>query len=447
MEPFPGFLSLAQWLVFLTSVAFILGARIPHAVLWTVAGLVMAAYAWIAVTMITLPGDASLFWRAGQAVWARTNPYLGTFVINPPPALIWYAAMAMIPQGPYLIFWRMLGTVAFGSVTFAAHGALGAEREDRPWRLPPVAVALLAAAVAISVSTREGLVVMNSTFTTTLCLVAAIACRDRVRPVAAGIFLALASVKITTLLPFLLLFFRGKDRNTWIAMIAAGLLITLLVIPPSGLPAALQTNLTSIREEGGAGGMSDYAFENPLSTNLVAFDHAIYHLGIRDRTWVKTGQMIVLISLGAWVAWQLYRSPELAHAPACAIVACYSALFLYHRIYDMAILAIPLVYCAGRGLREPGRVKWAYRLCAVGLLWVPHLRINVLDRLIPYARQPGILARLIEAVVLPQAVWIILGSLVLLVVAERYSLPAAPAPANGGAPALPASGAPGPAAS
>jgi len=433
MEPFAGFLAIAQWLSFLTCIAYIFGARIPLPVVWTVAGLVLAAFAWTAVTMIVLPGDAILFWKAGDAVWKRANPYHGTFVLNPPPSLIWYAALALIPQGPYLVLWRLLCTISFGGAAFAVQGALGREPKDRPWGLPSAAVALFASAVAISVSSRLGLLVLNSTFLTTVCILGALACRDRARPVAAGILLALASVKITTLLPFLLLFFRPQDRKTWIALIAAGLLFTVVAVPPSGLPAALRTCLANISEENSQGQMSDYSFESDTNTDLVSLNYAIYHLGIRDRGWVRIAQLLLTVALGIWVTRQIYRSPSISHAPACAIVACYSVLFLYHRLYDMTILAIPLIYCAGRGLQESGPFRWAYRLCAAGLLWVLHLRLNVLERFIPRAKEGGFAGRLIEAVLLPQATWIVLAALIVLIVTERRlaspaasPLPAAP---------------------
>jgi hypothetical protein len=45
---------------------------------------------------------------------------------------------------------------------------------------------------------------------------------------------------------------------------------------------------------------------------------------------------------------QAQLSQALPNAAAWSVVACYSALFLYHRLYDMSVLAIPLVHAASR---------------------------------------------------------------------------------------------------
>ena len=130
-------------------------------------------------------------------------------------------------------------------------------------------------------------------------------------------------------------------------------------------------------------------------------------------------QALVLLALGAWILGALIRRPDLPRARACAIVACYSAIFLYHRLYDMSILAIPLVYAAGRALSAQGRDRWIYRATALGLVWVLHLRTNHLEKVIPYARQAGFLPRVVEALILPHATWIVLLAVMALLWVER----------------------------
>jgi hypothetical protein len=427
-----------QLLIFLAAGALILGVRLPRALLWLLSAIGFLTFGWIVFTMGWITSDAEEFWKAGRAVWERRNPYLGdglerevdTTILFPPPALVWFAFLSMLPMQAFLAVFRFLAATSLGAATFAAHGSLGAETPDRPWRLPPPVLALFASAVALCHSSRHGLVDMSNTFITTMCILGAVACRDRARPVGAGILLALGSMKTTTMLPFLLLFLRRQDRKTWIALSAAGLLLTALMLPPAILPAAIERNFSNIKYSTRPGGVNDFSWENPHTVNLVSLDYAIYHLGIRDRGAVKIGQLLVVAALGAWVARQLLRRPGLSLAPACAVVACFASLFMYHRLYDMTILAIPLVYCAGRAMKEPGRIRWAYRLCAAAVLWVLFLRANHIERLLPRAHQPGFLNRLIEAVILPQAIWAVLGALVVLVVTERRLSGAAAAPAE-----------------
>jgi hypothetical protein len=150
---------------------------------------------------------------------------------------------------------------------------------------------------------------------------------------------------------------------------------------------------------------------------MISLDRAIYYLGVGDRTLVRVLQSGVLLVLGAWIAWRIRRG--LAEPAACCLVALYAAIFLYHRIYDMPILVLPLVYAAGRARSEPGRARWLYTGCAVAVLGVMYLRLETIKYL-GCNPDAGLARRILDALVIPSGVWLVLAAMAFLAAAEHY---------------------------
>ena len=71
-----------------------------------------------------------------------------------------------------------------------------------------------------------------------LALVAALDQQGRGRPIGAGIWLGVATIKVSTMLPFLLLFLRKSDLRTWVALVLTCSTLCLLGGFPSLLPGA-----------------------------------------------------------------------------------------------------------------------------------------------------------------------------------------------------------------
>jgi vacuolar-type H+-ATPase subunit I/STV1 len=106
------------------------------------------------------------------------------------------------------------------------------------------------------------------------------------------------------------------------------------------------------------------------------------------------------------------------------LVALYSAVFLYHRLYDMIVLCLPLTYVLGRAWAERGRARLAYTLCAAAILGVLHLRTGMLLSLTErYADSASLGGRLIEAFVLPYGTWLVLLAILCLAAAETLRRP------------------------
>ena len=103
------------------------------------------------------------------------------------------------------------------------------------------------------------------------------------------------------------------------------------------------------------------------------------------------------------------------------MVALYSAIFLYHRLYDMIVLALPLTYVVGRALIDRGKSRCVYTLCAAAIFGILNLRTGMLLSLTErYADSASLGGRFIEGLVLPYGTWLVLLALACLMIAEAF---------------------------
>lgn len=126
-------------------------------------------------------------------------------------------------------------------------------------------------------------------------------------PILAGLCLALAAVKINTIVPNLLLFRRRSDWPTWITLGVVLAALFFLAMPPRLLPSRLHDNLGLIRSYEQPGVVNDYAIENRQSHTIIGLDRLFYGLGLSDRTEIRWLQYTGLALLGIGVVWLLAR--------------------------------------------------------------------------------------------------------------------------------------------
>ena len=221
------------------------------------------------------------------------------------------------------------------------------------------------------------------------------------------------------MLPFLLLFLRKSDRLTWLSMIVAGLGLTFITTPPTEVVDRCRECLKNIERYSAPGGLNDYTYVNPSNAEILGVDHALYRLGVRDRSTIRIAQFAILGLLGLWLAWLVMKLDKDKPAAACALVAFFAAIFLYHRFYDLVILVLPLVYALGRSQRVHGLPRILYGTCVAAILAALYLRVGWLRNLaesIP--EEPDIAWRLVEAAILPYGDWCLLIGMFSLAGAE-----------------------------
>ncbi len=387
---------------------------------WFVGGFGLLAFVVTLALHEPAGQDVRSFWEAGTAVWRGEDPYADPHLLNPPVVLPLYAVMALLPFATLLAAWTVFNATATVLLVWLGQRALSAQGDDSSWRLPPATLVVLTAAVILSFSSRYGLALGQLAVLTTLFLFAALDARGRGRPILAGVWLALAAIKTATMLPFLLLFHRKADRLSWVAMMVAGVGLTLLTTSPRDLPTRCRECLRNIERFGAAGGYNDYAYSNASSAEILAIDHALYRVGLRDRTALRWGQLVVLGLVGVWLARRVLTSERDKPAAATALVALFAALFLYHRVYDLVVLVLPLLYATGRSVRIQGTARILYGACVAAVLGALYLRVGMLRELsAAVPESPGLGWRFIEVVVLPYGDWCLLVGLCCLAAAEK----------------------------
>lgn len=376
--------------------------------------------------------DYRFFWSGGCDVWAGLGPYdADRFSVHPflhpPTALPLFALFALLPFESSYTVWALLTAVGGVILVGTAQRVLTVQAADDASKLSQTAVPSLSdtpilaltAALAVSDALTVTLALGQLSVLAALLLYGALGAQARDRPVSAGILLALATVKIGTMLPFLLLFLRKADRWTWIALVATTLGLCLATSGLGELPRQLSLILERIKQLEAPGMVNDYSFEGTQPENILGFEHAFYRLGMRDRTVIRLAQYAALIVLGGWLTWQVLGRCKLPRPAACSLVALYSVIFLYHRAYDTVILALPLAYATGGALSAHGSARRLFAGCAVAILLVWYINVDFLRTATALSQEWGVAGRVIQGIVLPYGTWLVLLAMLLLVRAVR----------------------------
>jgi hypothetical protein len=435
-------LYLIKGLSLLVAAALILGVRVKPGLVWGLAAITGVLVVCVAYSVYCTLGadhragiDYCIFWKAGSDVWAGIDPYgADRFAelpfLNPPSVLPFFAAFALLPFPTSFLVWTLLnivacaGLIALAQTTLTAQERLdgsGVPSSTPSWRLPENVLLGLTCALMLSDASLLTLALGQFSIMAAVFLLAALTAQARGRTVAAGALLALATVKVGTLLPFLLLFVRRADWRAWITLAVTTLGLCLANDRPGELPGRLTRLLERIKYLEAPGQVNDYSFEGTQPENILGFAHAFYRLGLRDRKMIRLAEYAAVLLLGVWVVRQVHGRGRLPRIAACSLVALYSTIFLYHRTYDTVILAIPLVYSAGQARVAVGPARWQFVSCALALLLVLNVNVDFLRTVTRLSLEWGVSGSVVQAVVLPYGTWLILLGMVLLVKGARLS--------------------------
>lgn len=362
--------------------------------------------------------DFRVFHEVGTTWLAGGDPYSLDGLLNPLTAVPLYALFGLLPVELASRLWLAFNVCGLILSTWLAwrllrKGAAGQTvSESSAW--------VAAGCVALSIASVWGLDAGQVTVWTTLFLYLALLCQQTNRPMLAGMCLALATVKVNTMLPFVLLFLRKRDDlQTWLALACVSLVLCLIAAQPLSWPQLLRENLDNILAMNQPGAMNDYTFAAPYHDDVVALNRLLYCIGLRDRTWIGVGQFVLIATAGIWVLREVFwrRADLLA---AAALVSIFSCLFLYHRLHDTIILALPLLYAIDSAHQEVGWRRTAFTATAVALIMVLNLpRGDMFRDLATWTQSAGFVGQLVQAIVLPYPMWLLLGALAILPLARR----------------------------
>ncbi len=402
-----------------------LRARWMRTMLWSVAALGMLSYA---VTIVrdemgddSRAYDLEYFWQSGNLMREGKSPYEQPSTMNPPTAFPLYWLVSTVTFDEARLLWAMLLALGATALIVFARRILIDAGDENARRLEWPLIGVLTAVVCLSRSNRFGIELGQLALPITLCLFWAFRSLLHGATTQAGIGLALASVKTPTLLPALILFLRKREWKTWLVMSGVGVALVLSMTAPWNIVPRCQECLHNIAGTREPGKIDDYEISNSRNNSMVAFNQLFNRLGVEDRGTVALLQNVVQLLLGLWIAWLALR--RLETPAAMSVVAVFSMLFMYHRIYDLLILSLPLTYAFGKARAEKGLSRWLFVACAACLL----LSMNIREWLVadPRARVLAIqdtTSTLLRMFVLPYLTWLVLASLFLLVLAERVRI-------------------------
>ncbi|MFO0892078.1 MAG: glycosyltransferase family 87 protein [Isosphaeraceae bacterium] len=367
--------------------------------------------------------DFLVYCDTGRAMLEGTDPYASVMSQYPVHALPLFGLFARLPFRAASALWYAFSLAALVmSIRLAATLARG-ERHDAdalPWCGHPTVFV----AVALAGATTWGLDAGQLVAWTTLWIYLAIDALRREKHVAAGLALAAGSLKITTFLPFLLLPF---DRRHTRALLVAGAVVAILcavVAPPSRLLAMQRRHVENVAQARQVGAVNDYTFAGAYHDDLLGLEHWLYCIGLRDARAVSAAQLGLLAVAGLGLLWDFRLRGARRDDRLLSVLLClYACLFLYHRIYDAVIVALPMAYCLEMARTSPRIRANVYRAIASGLVLVLNFpRGGVLLSFTAWTEQAGAIGRLAQFVLLPYCTWILLASFGLLWYLDRRSL-------------------------
>jgi hypothetical protein len=359
--------------------------------------------------------DLQVYCQTGGAVVAGTDPYASPLSQYPVNALPLFGLLALVPFRAASVLWYAFNVAALVlSVRVAAGLVAGCRDGDEavPWYGDaPVFFAILLAG-ATTWALDAGQIVAW----TMLWVYLAIAGLRRGPDAHAGLALAAASLKITTSLPFLMLPLERKHARALFVFAAAVLVLCCALYPPGRLLALERSHMQNVTAARQVGEINDYTFAGPYHDDLLGLEHWLYCLGLRDPGWISTAQLAFLGIAGLGLLWDFRVRSRPRDDVLLAVLLClYACLFLYHRLYDAVIVALPLVYCLARARSSSGRTATAYRGIATGLILMLNFpRGGLLLRFAAWSEHAGPPGRLAQAAVLPACTWILLAAFGLL---------------------------------
>lgn len=317
------------------------------------------------------PYDYDTFWRqyqaeAGALYWDGVMFYS---YVYPPQASAFFGLLAIAPVEP-----ARLGFIALNALLALAccWMVLGILAWYRPPGLPELAMAaslLATGVVRTNLRGQMGLIVCA------IVLGALILLRSR-RDVAAGVTLALLSLKPTNVLLFLGYSLLRRPRRLAAAFIAAGALLTVAPMLVSGRPVA-ETLLSWLAQVGRLQGTDYRSPDLPYSAVMVQTEILVFRLLNQISPAAKLAAAAVTLTMAGLTFAALARrgAREESLLLDIALVSALTLVSSYHLTHDMGLL-FPGLICiyllaAAHPSRRARRLWGLFLVGAVVLMSVP----------------------------------------------------------------------------
>ncbi|MGC8641035.1 MAG: glycosyltransferase family 87 protein [Isosphaeraceae bacterium] len=363
--------------------------------------------------------DYRIFHKAGLDILAGVSPYLPSRfthhpILNQPTTYPIFALIAAVPFSTGLAVWTIVNSVLAFTVVWQARRVLAMQGTDGPSGLSNAELWALATAFGLSDACMATIQLGQLSLVATALILLALECQARQEPYRAGAVLGVATMKVSTMLPFLLLFTRKADRKSWIALAVTGVILILLGGQASRIIEDLRLEIGYIGQLSMPGRVNDVSYQGPYNEWILGIDHLAYRLGVHHRSSLALIQGLTLILVGAWLGWEII-SRKISRVQGTVLLSLFSVIFLYHRLYDTVMIAPALVYAVDQAKSQRGRCRFLFAGAVVTMLGILYMRRKTLAMLTVWVTtHSGMAASLIETLILPYATWLILLSIVLL---------------------------------
>jgi hypothetical protein len=367
--------------------------------------------------------DLRHLWLAGSYALEDKDPYTVKGLIGPPnqdlvtffyppSALPLFKLLALAPLSVAKVAWTVTNVLICLALGMMARQALIAQDGDNAAPMRSGTAALLATPVIFSMSAHFSLEAGQVSLLVTFALLGALTAQGHQpsRSAVTAAFLAIASIKPQTMVPFMLLFMRRRDLKTWLFLCIFLAALLLAAVSPTDLPTRIASMLDANAAARAPGKISDFSLLNRYTNTMFGFEHLFACIGLADHGTVATLGLTCSLVMGAWLAYVINVQQTLARGACCSLVSLYSMLFFYHRVYDLSILIIPLFYCAIHFQAAPRRTRWCYAWVMAAVL----LALNAQYGLFWDIRAEYPSSAILRILVLPSVTYLILSAIAAL---------------------------------
>jgi hypothetical protein len=417
----------------LAVLATVCGWRIPSRWLWIITGLGVAASLIRLINYIVLffarpeAGvfhDVRIFYRAGLVILAGADPYempgwVTYPILHPPTAFPYFALMASLPFEVTCVLWAIVDSFLAVGLVLVARRIFTQIGEASVAALPPAEVGLLVTVIALCGASQSAIGIGQFGIRAAAVILFAVLALTYKRSILSGALFGLATIKIATMLPFMLFVLRRRDWTVWIALGATVCVLVLLGGQPTRLIEQCGEMLQRIGDLSKPGAINDISFTGTQNFSILGIDFLAYRLGVRGWVDVKIIQAVVLAGLGLALAYGVIRGP-LKSGLGLALISLYSVIFLYHRAYDLVILAPAVLYSFSQAKACIGWRRAAFGAATAMMVSAMYFNRDLMEIAnIIVKSHDGVLSKIAEYTLLPYTTWMILGSMILIFWAGR----------------------------
>jgi hypothetical protein len=295
------------------------------------------------------PWIGAWMWRHGQNPYdvALTSEVGRRFLKYDRPVVLIYPVTTCMLLSPFTylswntanFLWSLLCVIGVAATALVLLRFSGFKSKDiKSW--------LLVAIVFSLTPLRAGVLVENPAIVSIALCLCAIYLASLDKDIAAGIVLAIATALKPNICIWVLLFYLLRRRwHLSMSFIISGVVITSvacarLLISPSHLLANYLQNIQVTFGTGGSNGLS-------TSDHLGLLDLQVVLSPMVGRAASPLGYLVFAIGLGIWL-WAAQRKPSCPETLMLSSLLALSFLPIYHRAYDVGILALTLCWALGR---------------------------------------------------------------------------------------------------